>query len=56
MRATNEGVIGLQKLIEDFPAVEEILRRDGEAIDITESGFAFKLLVMNYNDLVRTDE
>ena len=56
MRATNEGVIGLNKLQEDFPAVEEILRRDGEAIVITESGFAFKLSVMNYNDLVRTDE
>lgn len=56
MRATNEGVIGLNKLQEDFPAVEEILRRNGEAIVITESGFAFKLSVMNYNDLVRTDE
>ena len=56
MRATNDGVIGLNKLQEDFPAVEEILRRDGEAIVITESGFAFKLSVMNYNDLVRTDE
>ena len=56
MRATNEGVIGLNKLQKDFPAVEEILRKDGEAIVITESGFAFKLSVMNYNDLVRTDE
>ena len=56
MRATNDGVIGLNKLKEDFPAVEEILKRDGEAIVITESGFAFKLSVMNYNDLVRTDE
>lgn len=56
MRATNEGVIGLNKLQEDFLAVEEILRRDGEVIVITESGFAFKLSVMNYNDLVRTDE
>ena len=56
MRTTNDGVISLNKLQEDFQAVEEILRRHGEAIVITESGFAFKLSVMNYNDLVRTDE
>lgn len=56
MRATSEGIIGLQKLQEDFSSVEEILRRDGEAIVITESGFTFKLSVMNYNDLVRTEE
>lgn len=50
MRTTNDGVISLNKLQEDFPAVEEILRIDGEVIVITESGFAFKLSFMNYND------
>ena len=56
MRATNEGVIGLKQLQEDFSSVEAILRKDGEAIVVTESGFTFKLSVMNYNDLVRTEE
>lgn len=56
MRATSEGIIGLQKLQEDFSSVEAILRKDGEAIVVTESGFAFKLSVMNYNDLIRTEE
>ena len=56
MRATNEGLIGLKQLQEDFSSVEAILRKDGEAIVVTESGFAFKLSVMNYNDLVRTEE
>ena len=41
---------------ESFPSVETILREDGEVTAITESGFAFKMSVMNYNDLVRTDE
>ena len=46
----------VQQLQEDFPSVETILREDGEVTVITESGFAFKMSVMNYNDLIRTDE
>lgn len=56
MRTTTRGVISLQQLQEDFPLVETILREDGEVTVITESGFAFKMSVVNYNDLVRTDE
>ena len=56
MRVTSEGIIGVKQLQEDFSSVETILRKDGEAIVVTKSGFAFKLLVMNYNDLVRTEE
>ena len=41
---------------ESFPSVETILREDGEVTVITESGFAFKMSVMNYNDLIRTDD
>lgn len=55
MRVTNEGIIGLKQLQEDFSSVETILRKDGELIVATESGFAFKMSVMNYNDLIRTD-
>lgn len=50
MRATNESLIDLKQLQEDFSSAEAILRKDGEAIVVTESGFAFKLSVMNYND------
>ena len=56
MRTTTRGVISLQQLQEDFPSVETILREDGELTVITESGFAFKMSVMNYNDLIRTEE
>ena len=56
MRTTTRGVISLKQLQEDFTSVETILREDGEVTVITESGFAFKMSVMNYNDLVRTDE
>ena len=56
MRTTARGVISLQQLQEDFSSVETILREDGEVTVITESGFAFKMSVMNYNDLIRTDE
>ena len=56
MRTTTRGVISLQQIQEDFPSVETILREDGEVTVITESGFAFKMSVMNYNDLIRTDE
>ena len=56
MRTTTRCVISLQQLQEDFPSVETILREDGEVTVITESGFAFKMSVMNYNDLIRTDE
>ena len=56
MRTTTRGVISLQQLQEDFPSVETILREDGEVTVITESGFAFKMSVMNYNDLIRTEE
>ena len=42
MRITTRGVISLQQIQEDFPAVETILREDGEVTVITESGFAFK--------------
>ena len=56
MRTTTRGVISLQQLQEDFSSVETILREDGEVTVITESGFAFKMSVMNYNDLIRTDE
>lgn len=47
MRTTTRGVIGLKQLQEDFPSVENIPREDGEVTVITESGFAFKMLVMN---------
>ena len=56
MRTTTRGVISLQQLQEYFSSVETILREDGEVTVIAESGFAFKMSVMNYNDLVRTDE
>ena len=56
MRTTTRGVISLQQLQEDFSSVETILREDGEVTVITESGFAFKMSVMNYNDLIRTEE
>lgn len=56
MRTTTRGVISLQQLQEDFSSVETILREDGEVTVITESGFAFKMSVVNYNDLIRTDE
>ena len=56
MRTTTRGVISLQQLQEDFPSVETILRKDEEVTVITESGFAFKMSVMNYNDLIRTEE
>lgn len=56
MRTTTRGAISLQQLQEDFPSVETILREDGEVTVITESGFAFKMSVMNYNDLIRTEE
>ena len=56
MRIANQCLICIKELQEDFSSVEAILRKDGEAIVITESVFAFKLSVMNYNDLVRTDE
>lgn len=56
MRTTTRGVISLQQLQEDFPSVETILREDGEVTVITESGFAFKMSILNYNDLIRTDE
>ena len=56
MRTTTRGVISIQQLQEDFSSVETILREDGEVTVITESGFAFKMSVMNYNDLIRTDE
>ena len=46
----------VQQLQEDFSSVETILRKDGEVTVITESGFAFKMSVLNYNDLIRTDE
>ena len=48
MRTTTRSVISLQQLHEDFPSLETILREDGEVTIITESGFAFKLSVMNY--------
>ena len=56
MRTTTRGIIGLKQLQEDFPSVETILREDGEVTVITESGFSFKMSVMNYNDLIRTEE
>ena len=56
MRTTTRGVISLQQLQEDFSSVETILREDGEVTVITESGFAFKMSVLNYNDLIRTEE
>ena len=56
MRTTTRGVIGLKQLQDDFPSVESILREDGEVTVITESSFAFKMSVLNYNDLIRTDE
>ena len=56
MRTTTRGVISIQQLQEDFSSVETILREDGEVTVITESGFAFKMSVLNYNDLIRTDE
>ena len=39
-----------------FFKVETILRSDREVTVITESVFAFKMSVMNYNDLIRTEE
>ena len=39
-----------------FSKVETILRSDREVTVITESVFAFKMSVMNYNDLIRTEE
>lgn len=56
MRTTTRGVISLQQLQEDFPSVETILRKDGEVTVITESCFSFKISVINYNDLIRTEE
>lgn len=56
MRTTTRGVISLNQLHEDFSSVEAILREDGEVTVITESGFAFKMSVLNYNDLIRTEE
>ena len=56
MRTTTRSVIGFKQLQEDFPSVETILREDGEVTVITESGFAFKMSVLNYNDLTRTDD
>ena len=56
MRTTTRGVISLKQLQEDFSSVETILREDGEVIVITESGFAFKMSVLIYNDLIRTEE
>ena len=56
MRTTTRGVISLNQLQEDFPSVETILREDGEVTVITESGFAFEMSVLNYNDLIRTNE
>lgn len=56
MRTTTRDVISLQQLQEDFPTAETILREDGEVTVITESGFALKISVMNYNDLIRTGE
>lgn len=52
MRATNEGVIDLKQLQEVLSSLEAILRKDGKV----ETRFAFKLSVMNHNDLIRTDE
>ena len=56
MRTTTRGVISLEQLQDDFSSVDTILREDGEVTVITESGFAFKMSVMNYNDLIRTEE
>lgn len=56
MCTTSRGVIGLKQLQEDFSSVETILREDGELTVINESGFAFKMSVLNYNDLIRTEE
>ena len=56
MRTTTRVVIVLKQLQEDFPSVETILREDGEVTVITESGFDFKMSVLNYNDLIKTDE
>lgn len=56
MRTTTRCVISLKQLQENFPSVETILREDREVTVITESGFAFKMSVMNYNNLIRTEE
>ena len=48
--------VHVKQLQEDFPSIETIIREDGEVTVITEAGFAFKMSVMNYNDLIRTDE
>ena len=56
MRTTTRGVISLQQIQKDFLSFETILREDGEVTVITESGFVFKVSVLNYNDLIRTEE